>query len=118
MYSRVKAIVNIDVTISQIVTTCPVPGQISSPSIHPWEAGGVHSRGDPLWSPSPFLRGRPASHGMIHHTLFRPPKKTNNNVELAIKQQAPKIKAVERLTWVCNQPAMLGPILKPTLQVT
>src|SRR5712692_926692 len=46
------------------------------------------------------------------------PKNDRSKVGQMNRQHAPKIKAVERLTFVCSQPAMAGPILKPMLHVT
>ena len=55
-----------------------------------------------------------------HHELSRffQRKNERSKVGQMSRQHAPKIKAVERLTFVCSQPAMAGPILKPMLHVT
>jgi hypothetical protein len=58
--------------------------------------------------------------GYIGHcsVFFLWPKNRSSRLALLVKQQAPKTKAVDRLTFVCNQPAIVGPMLKPILHVT
>ena len=46
------------------------------------------------------------------------PKKRSRRLALSEKQMAPNTKEVERLTFVCNQPAAVGPTLNPILHVT
>jgi hypothetical protein len=46
------------------------------------------------------------------------PKKKRRRLELRVRQRAPNTKDVERLTFVCSQPAIVGPMLKPKLHVT
>ncbi len=46
------------------------------------------------------------------------PKKVSKRLGASKRQNAPKTKDVERLTFDCNQPPTVGPILKPMLHVT